>query len=123
MNYSEFVETLRVKLPTRWDNEIHLILGIVSEAGELATAYKASLAYGKPLDDTNIIEELGDLEFFIQALCNVNGWSIDQILDANVRKLTARYPEKFTKDAALNRDLEKERSALEDSDEADQVGR
>jgi NTP pyrophosphatase (non-canonical NTP hydrolase) len=122
MLYSEFVETLRVKLPTRWDNEMHMVLGITSEAGELAGVYKDSLAYGKELDDIHIVEELGDLLYFIQGLCNVNGWSLETVLDRNVAKLTARYADEFTPEKALNRDLEAERAALE-PDEDDKVSR
>jgi len=43
-------------------------------------------------------------------LLNLDFW---QILTNNIEKLQIRYPEKFTEEAALNRDLEAEREALE----------
>jgi hypothetical protein len=35
------------------------------------------------------------------------------VLDINIDKLKARYPEKFTEKEAENRDLDKEREVLE----------
>lgn len=47
------------------------------------------------------------------AVCNM--WELDfmQILTNNISKLQVRYPEKFTNEAALNRDLNAERKELE----------
>jgi hypothetical protein len=36
-----------------------------------------------------------------------------EVMDINIKKLEARYPEKFTEDKAINRDLEAERKILE----------
>lgn len=52
------------------------------------------------------------LLFSICALA-IYGMTIEQAQAANIAKLTARYPEKFTNDLALNRDLTAERGALE----------
>jgi hypothetical protein len=46
-------------------------------------------------------------------MCNIHGWNMEDILDTNIAKLEARYPEKFTEEAALNRNLEAEREILE----------
>jgi NTP pyrophosphatase (non-canonical NTP hydrolase) len=123
MDYAECVERSREQLETRWDNELHMVLGMVTEAGELADAYKKALAYGKLLDDVNIREELGDILWYIQGMCNINGWTIDQIIDINVQKLIARYPQEFTTENAINRDLENERETIEQTIENDQSGR
>lgn len=40
----------------------------------------------------------------------------EDVLDRNIAKLKARYPEKFTTEAAANRDLAAERAALEGGD-------
>lgn len=46
-------------------NRQHVILGIISEIGELADAYKKNLAYGKQLDRINVLEEWADSMFYI----------------------------------------------------------
>lgn len=43
----------------------HAWLGMVSELGEIADAYKASLIYGKEFDSTNLLEEVGDFCWFL----------------------------------------------------------
>lgn len=47
---------------------LHAALGICSEAGELADPIKAHVMYNKLLDRENVIEEMGDLEFFLSML-------------------------------------------------------
>lgn len=92
---------------------IHYQLGIGSESGELQNALKRWVAYGKPIDKTNIKEELGDVLWYMARICDAFGWTLEEVMELNIKKLEARFPEKFTTDAALNRDLEKERRILE----------
>jgi len=49
----------------------------------------------------------------ISGICFVSGLTISEARDRNISKLKARYGEKFTETAALNRDLETERKILE----------
>jgi hypothetical protein len=44
----------------------------------------------------------------------VVGFSFEESMEKNLAKLKARYPQKFTGDNALNRDLDNERATLED---------
>lgn len=96
--------------------ELHMILGIVTEAGELADAYKKDIAYNKPVDMVNVKEEIGDIMWYIGNLCKLQGWDLQDICDTNIAKLRTRYPDKFTEEAALNRDLKSERKILEKGD-------
>lgn len=93
--------------------ELHMVIGISTEAAELLDAYKKELAYKKPLDDVNCQEEIGDIMWYISNLCKLKGWDFEKICQTNIDKLKARYPEKFTSDDALNRDLDSERKILE----------
>lgn len=102
---------LRKKRPTQ--RILHAALGISTEAGELLDAVKKSLFYGKPLDRTNLIEELGDLEWYMAVLRDELGVTQEQVQAVNLAKLQIRYPERFTSEAATVRDLEAEREALE----------
>ena len=94
-------------------DDIHMVLGMQTEASEIADVYKKALAYKKPLDLVNVKEEIGDLMWYIANLCNMHGWDLRDIMATNIAKLEARYPEKFTEEAALNRNLEAEREILE----------
>lgn len=75
---------------------------------------KKYIAYNKLIDDykeTNLISNI---------LYNVRHMygSLDYLesLEKNIAKLKARFPEKFTQEAALNRNLELERKILEGND-------
>lgn len=96
-------------------DDVHMILGFVTESAEVADVYKKYIAYKKELDLVNVKEELGDLLWYIANMCNMHGWDLRDIMQTNIDKLKARYPEKFTEQHALNRDLNKERSILESS--------
>jgi len=94
-------------------DDVHMILGLQTETAEISDAYKKHIAYGKELDLVNVKEELGDACWYIANLCNLHGWDLRDILDTNIAKLELRYPEKFTTEKAINRDLESERKILE----------
>ncbi len=70
---------------------LHMAMGISTEAGELLDAVKKAVIYRKPLDVRNILEELGDLEFFMEGLRQQLHMSRDEVLMENIRKLSKRY--------------------------------
>ena len=74
------------------DGMMHAAIGVAGEAGELLDAVKKVWAYGKPLDRANAVEELGDLEFYMEALRQQIGVSREEVLQANQEKLAKRYP-------------------------------
>jgi NTP pyrophosphatase (non-canonical NTP hydrolase) len=91
----------------------HGIFGIVAEAGELMNAIRKAKIYGHELDKVNLIEEVGDVMWYLAILCDELGVSFETVWDKNIRKLKARYPEKFTNIKFKKRDLVKERKELE----------
>lgn len=92
---------------------LHAAMGICTEAGELQDQLKKSFFYGKKLDMVNIEEELGDAMWYIGMCCQRLGLSMEKIMEQNIEKLRVRFPEKFTTELALSRDLNKERDSLE----------
>ena len=82
---------------------VHMVLGISGEAGELVDAVKKHAIYQKPLDRKNIIEELGDLEFYMEGLRQELDISRDEVLDHNYTKLRLRYGSKYSNQAAIDR--------------------
>lgn len=70
---------------------LHMAVGISGEAGELLDAVKKFVIYQKDLDRDNVIEELGDLEFYMKGLRDELGITREQTLQANADKLGRRY--------------------------------
>lgn len=70
---------------------IHMAVGISGEAGELLDAIKKAVIYNKPIDIENVIEELGDLEFYLEGLRQGLGITREETLATNIRKLSVRY--------------------------------
>lgn len=101
------------KLSSKLEDNLHMTLGLVTESAEIADVYKKKIAYAKEVDEINVKEELGDLMFYVVNFCNINGWDLRDILDTNITKLQVRYPESFSNEKALNRDLDAERVELE----------
>jgi NTP pyrophosphatase (non-canonical NTP hydrolase) len=93
----------------------HAAMGVVTEAGELMSAIKKAKIYGKPLDKVNLIEEAGDVMWYLAILADDLGVSFEEMWEKNIAKLRLRYPEKYTDEQCENRDLEGERKILEGS--------
>lgn len=93
----------------------HAVMGIVTEAGELMDQIKKSKIYNKPIDKVNLIEEGGDVMWYLALLARELGIGFEEMWDKNIRKLQKRYPEKWSEHDAdpQNRDLSKEREELE----------
>lgn len=73
------------------DMLVHATMGISGEAGELLDAVKKHWAYDKPLDIKNVLEECGDLLFYIKALLFQFGFTITDAEAYNHSKLSTRY--------------------------------
>lgn len=91
---------------------LHAAIGVCTEVGELQDALKKDFIYGKPFDHTNLVEEFGDILWYVAIGLNGLGVTLEEAMEKNIAKLRARYGEKFTSEKALERDLEKEREAL-----------
>ena len=91
----------------------HAIMGLVTESGELMDIMKRVKIYSAKLDRTHIVEELGDLFWYVAILCDHLNVSFEEVWEKNIKKLKARYPEKYTDENAMNRNLKKERRVLE----------
>lgn len=72
-------------------HELHMAVGVSGEAGELIDAVKKYVVYDKELDLKNVIEELGDLEFYMEGLRASMGITREETLTANMTKLGKRY--------------------------------
>lgn len=91
--YSYMVEKLFNKMNSREEALMHAAIGMAGEAGEAIDCIKKMWVYKKPLDPVNLLEELGDLTFYIQAALNLMGWTWADVRMANRMKLAKRYPD------------------------------
>jgi len=97
---------------------LHAVLGLASEAGEIADQLKKHFFYGKPLDVVNLGEELGDMFWYQALMANELGTThpeinFDSIEETNIAKLKKRYGDKFSEQRAVKRNLDIERKILE----------
>jgi NTP pyrophosphatase (non-canonical NTP hydrolase) len=103
VRYDAFVAML-LKADTMPMMKLHAALGTCGEAGELADAIKKEIIYGKPMDRANIVEELGDLRFYIQAVMNLYKITEQEVLQSNAHKLAQRYRSlRYSDEAAIAR--------------------
>lgn len=70
---------------------LHMGIGVAGEAGELLDAIKRPTIYRKPLDRESVVEELGDIEFFLEGIRQRLGITREETLQANIEKLGVRY--------------------------------
>lgn len=90
----------------------HAIVGTATESAELLEALTVAWMDGN-MDNVNILEEFGDLNWYEAIAIDELKGNFANVLDTNIEKLRARFPEKFTSENAINRDLNTEREILE----------
>ncbi len=72
-------------------NLLHMTVGVSGEAGELLDAIKKHVIYNKPVDRENVVEELGDLEFYLEGIRAQMGITREETIAGNIAKLSKRY--------------------------------
>ena len=80
----------------QWQRALHGSIGLCTESAELLDAFKKEL-YGKnkPLERSNIIEECGDVFFYLHLVMSAMNTDLHAVLYENVVKLAQRYVEKL----------------------------
>jgi NTP pyrophosphatase (non-canonical NTP hydrolase) len=82
------------KYPKRREKE-YLMLGLMNEAGEVGGAYKKEIR--DRVDNTElIIDELGDVLWYLQRLADVYGLTISELMVNNMDKLFNRMSKEET---------------------------
>jgi len=100
-NYSQWVEG---KIMTEGDTRlIENTLGLIGESGEIAEKIKKLLRDNTKVEAQDIIKELGDVAFYLTALANYFGSSLDEVLELNMIKLNDRQERGVLKGSGDNR--------------------
>lgn len=97
-------EAIREAITAEEAHLLHMAVGVSGESGELLDAVKKAAIYKKPVDRENVIEELGDLEFYMEGLRQGLAITREETIAANIAKLGKRYQGfKYTDAAAQAR--------------------
>lgn len=88
IEYQKFVEGMKVY------PEQHAIvypaLGMIGEAGEVSEKVKKWLRGDRELDKMDLVKEVGDVLWYAASLAHDLGYTLQDVVDANVDKLTSR---------------------------------
>lgn len=78
-------------------------LGLAGESGEVADHIKKVVFHRHELDRDKVIKELGDVLWYVAALCTKLEVSMSTVMDRNIAKLQKRYPAGYSADASKAR--------------------
>lgn len=97
---------------------LHAAMGMVTEAGELMDMLKKHIYANKPHDLVNAGEELGDELWYVAKALRAIQMTMADCQTMNINKLRLRFPDKFSEDKSLGRDVVAERQLLEEATES-----
>ena len=87
---------------TKYEQEKHALHGLVGEIGELHSLYQ-KVYQGHEFDKNHAMSELSDMLWFIAEYCTSMDWNLDDVMQYNIDKLIARYPDGFEVEKSLRR--------------------
>ncbi|WP_339879003.1 nucleoside triphosphate pyrophosphohydrolase family protein [Pseudidiomarina gelatinasegens] len=78
------------------EGRIISLLGLAGEVGELSTEFKKQIRDGKSykIFKNKVIEELGDILWYLASISSVEGLSLESIAKANLKKIESRTPQR-----------------------------
>ena len=79
------------------------LMGLNGEAGEAIDILKKHLFQGHELDSEHMAKELGDVAWYLAVSANAIGYDLETVMQMNVEKLKARYPDGFDAEHSLHR--------------------
>lgn len=78
-------------------------MGLAGESGEFVDKIKKHIFHGHPLDNRDLVKELGDIMWYVAIAADALDYDLALVLEMNVEKLKKRYPEGFSSQASINR--------------------
>lgn len=83
---------------------INSVMGLCGESGEAIDIVKKHLHQGHELDKENLFKELGDIAWYLAEAAYALSTPLDEVLESNIAKLKARYPEGFDTERSVHRE-------------------
>jgi NTP pyrophosphatase (non-canonical NTP hydrolase) len=87
-DYQEFVKSMKV-YPEK-HAIVYPALGIAGEGGEVAEKVKKWLRGDRELDKLELLKEAGDVLWYLASLADDLGYTLQDLVDENVKKLSSR---------------------------------
>ena len=110
MTINEYQKLAMTTLNKELSNEQALLngcMGLCGESGEVIDLLKKHLSQGHDLNREKMIEEIGDVAWYIAEIAYALNVDLETVLTKNIEKLKKRYPEGFSVERSLNRENEK----------------
>ena len=110
MTINEYQKLAMTTLNKELSNEQTLLngcMGLCGESGEVIDLLKKHLSQGHDLNREKMIEEIGDVAWYIAEIAYALNVDLETVLTKNIEKLKKRYPEGFSVERSLNRKDEK----------------
>lgn len=79
------------------------VLGLAGEAGECADIVKKWLFQGHDLEEDKLIDELGDVAWYVSLAADALRCKLSKVLEGNLEKLNNRYPNGFEAEKSIKR--------------------
>ena len=78
-------------------------LGLAGEAGEVADTVKKAVFHRHGINRDELIKELGDVLWYVAALCSKLDVSMSDVMEHNITKLIKPFPDGYSSDASKAR--------------------
>jgi hypothetical protein len=92
--------------------ELHFLIGLWTEVGELSEVLRQQWERPTAEGNQRVADEMGDVRWYMAGLYRTRGLDPDKVDEANIAKLRARFPEKFSSSQAVSRNDASEQKAL-----------
>ena len=79
-------------------------VGLCGECGEVAEHVKKGIFHQHGIEDIKLRKEIGDVLWYLAGICTVRGYDLSDIMQENIDKLKARYPNGFKAEDSKGRD-------------------
>lgn len=87
------------------DKVLNGCMGMCGESGECIDILKKTINQGHTLDVDKLVEEIGDVLWYVAETASGLGVTLSEIAHANIAKLQNRYPDGFDPDKSINREV------------------
>ena len=106
MNFNEYqrlAQRTSNKKADSIDKVLNGLMGLNGEDGECIDILKKYFYQGHDLDADKLIDELGDVLWYIAETCTGIGVTMEEVAIRNIEKLRKRYPHGFETERSINR--------------------
>ena len=109
MNVNDYQkEAMTLLNPALTEKEVlmNALMGLCGESGEAIDLMKKHLYQGHDLDKEKLVKELGDIAWYLAEAATGLNIDLGEVLQRNLDKLHARYPQGFSTERSMHREAE-----------------